>query len=227
MPCSSRGNDHTDVSCPARRGKGSWRRCRQPPAKTRRSLPSLSALRRPAQSGTPTASLRHAARARRRPAPRTEPAGASASVGSWPGASCAEENCQRTVGVGDDESAAAQARSFAASTETLLGAAHANTERAVDGVGVQRPNRHGGIDQADREDVGEQALGEKAAFEHPLEHRRLDRRPGHVRVETDVAKEDPVGGRESALDGRSPRALRASGWTVRASVPIPRAASCR
>src|ERR1700679_260734 len=91
-----------------------------------------------------------------------------------------EENRKRSVSVGDDESAAAEARSFGVSTETLLGSTHADAERPVDRVGVQCPYRYGGIDQTDRENVGEQAFGEKATVEHPFEYRRLDRRPMDV-----------------------------------------------
>ena len=73
----------------------------------------------------------------------------------------AEERCEGMLSVGDDEPPGTQTRALGPSSEALVGASEAYAERAIEGVGVKRPHGHGGVDQADCEDVGQQSFGEE------------------------------------------------------------------
>src|ERR1700722_209637 len=128
------------------------------------------------------------------------------------GRQLAKEDAKRTVRVGDHQPAGAKTWPVGTSPETLLGPAHADPKRAIHTIRVERPYRYGSVNQRDCEDVRQQSFREKTAVEHPVQDSRLDRRSGDVWVETDLTKEDPVGGRYRLLaDIHRPRSAPAIG----------------
>src|SRR5829696_9752533 len=75
-------------------------------------------------------------------------------------------------------------------------------QAALDGGGVQRPDRHARLHHGDRDRVVEQVAALEAAVLHALEHQRLDRHATLVGLQADVAEEDPVGLRDGLLPER-------------------------
>ena len=97
---------------------------------------------------------------------------------------------------------------------------------AVDLGGVERPDRHAGLDQREEQRVVEQVVATEPAVHEAVEHGRLGRRAVGVGVEADVAEEDAVGPRDRLLalgDGLGAAEAAARG-TRRRSLHRPRRA---
>ncbi len=77
--------------------------------------------------------------------------------------------------------------------QPLAASARPDARRTVEPVRIEGAQRHARLDDRDRERVVEQALAGEAALLHPLQDQRLDRGRLLVRIEADVAVEDPVG----------------------------------
>src|SRR5215210_8923500 len=103
----------------------------------------------------------------------------------------AEEHPDRPALVGDHQRPLRQLAR--APLQGLAGARIADSQQPLELLGVEGANRDSGLDDRDRQRVIEVVAALEAARLDPVVRELLDRRAIAIRVEPDLAKEDPVG----------------------------------
>jgi hypothetical protein len=113
-----------------------------------------------------------------------------------------EQQTDRAQRVGEDDRAGRQherARVPGGVAEALARARQPEPDLAADALGVEGRHGHPGLDDRDRQRVVHEAAAQEPARLHPLQRGLLGGGGAGVRVDADLAEEDPVGPRDGLL----------------------------